>query len=109
MVKAETDLLPPQLMHRLLDIERALGRKRRVPRGPRFIDIDILLYEDRMVSSEQLEIPHPRMADRRFVLVPFVEIAPDVRHPVFKKTIVKLLAETPDRSEVRLYQNKSAE
>jgi 2-amino-4-hydroxy-6-hydroxymethyldihydropteridine diphosphokinase len=109
VVKAETDLLPPQLMHRLLDIERALGRKRRVPRGPRFIDIDILLYEDRMVSSEQLEIPHPRMADRRFVLVPFVEIAPDVRHPVFKKTIVKLLAETPDRSEVRLYQNKSAE
>jgi 2-amino-4-hydroxy-6-hydroxymethyldihydropteridine diphosphokinase len=109
VVKAETDLLPPQLMHRLLDIERALGRKRRVPRGPRFIDIDILLYEDRMVSSEQLEIPHPRMADRRFVLVPFVEIARDVRHPVFKKTIVKLLAETPDRSEVRLYQNKSAE
>jgi 2-amino-4-hydroxy-6-hydroxymethyldihydropteridine diphosphokinase len=109
VVEAETDLLPPQLMHRLLDIERALGRKRRVPRGPRFIDMDILLYEDRVVSSEQLEIPHPRMAERRFVLVPFAEIAPDVKHPVLKKTVAKLLAETPDRSEVRPYQNKPAE
>jgi 2-amino-4-hydroxy-6-hydroxymethyldihydropteridine diphosphokinase len=109
VIEAETDLLPPQLMHTLLDIERALGRRRRVLRGPRFIDMDILLYEDRAVSSEQLEIPHPRMAGRRFVLVPFAEIAPDVRHPVFKKTIAELLEETPDRSEVRRYQNKSAE
>jgi 2-amino-4-hydroxy-6-hydroxymethyldihydropteridine diphosphokinase len=109
VVEAETNLLPPQLMHRLLDIERALGRRRRVPRGPRFIDLDILFYEDRVVSSEQLEIPHPRMADRRFVLVPFAEIAPDVRDPVSKRTIAGLLAETPDRSEVRPYQNKSAQ
>ena len=109
VMEAETDLLPPQLMHTLLDIERALGRRRRVPRGPRFIDVDILLYEDRVVSSEQLEIPHPRMAGRRFVLVPFAEIAPDVRHPVFKMTIAELLEETPDRSEVHRYQNKSAE
>lgn len=109
VVKAETDLLPPQLMHTLLDIERALGRRRRVLRGPRFIDMDILFYEDRVVSSEQLEIPHPRMAERRFVLEPFAEIAPKARHPVFKKTIAELLAETPDRSEVRLFQNKSTE
>lgn len=109
VVKAETDLLPPQLMHTLLDIERALGRRRRVLRGPRFIDMDILFYEDRVVSSEQLEIPHPRMAERRFVLVPFVEIAPEARHPVFKKTIAELLADTPDRSEVRPYQGKSKE
>jgi 2-amino-4-hydroxy-6-hydroxymethyldihydropteridine diphosphokinase len=106
-VEAQTDLLPPQLMHRLLDIERALGRRRRVPRGPRFIDIDILFYEDRVVSSEQLEIPHPRMAERRFVLVPFAEIAPEVWHPVFRKTIAELLEETPDRSEVRLHESKS--
>lgn len=107
VVEAETNLLPPQLMHMLLDIERALGRRRRVPRGPRFIDMDILLYEDRVVSSEQLEIPHPRMAGRRFVLVPFAEVAPDVRHPVFEKTIAELLVETPDRSEVRPYQGKA--
>jgi 2-amino-4-hydroxy-6-hydroxymethyldihydropteridine diphosphokinase len=109
VVEAQTDLLPPQLMHRLLDIERALGRRRRVPRGPRFIDIDILFYEDRVVSSEQLEIPHPRMAERRFVLVPFAEIAPEVRHPILKRTIAELLEETPDRSEVRPYQNKTTE
>jgi 2-amino-4-hydroxy-6-hydroxymethyldihydropteridine diphosphokinase len=109
VVEAETDLLPPQLMHRLLDIERALGRRRRVPRGPRFIDMDILLYEDRVVNSEQLEIPHPRMAERRFVLVPFAEIAPEARHPVFKKTIAELLEETADRSEVRPYQAKATE
>jgi 2-amino-4-hydroxy-6-hydroxymethyldihydropteridine diphosphokinase len=109
VLKAETELLPPQLMHRLLDIERALGRRRRVPRGPRVIDMDVLLYDDRVVSSEQLEIPHPRMAERRFVLVPFAEIAPEVRHPVFKKTIAELLADTPDRSDVRPYQDKSTE
>ena len=109
VVKAETDLLPPQLMHTLLDIERALGRRRRVLRGPRFIDMDILFYEDRVMSSKQLEIPHPRMAERRFVLVPFAEIAPEARHPVFKKTIAELLADTPDRSEVRPYQEKSNE
>ena len=109
VIEAETNLLPPQLMHTLLDIERELGRRRRVRRGPRFIDMDILFYEDRVVSSEQLEIPHARMAERRFVLVPFAEIASKVRHPIFKKTIAELLEETPDRSEVRLYQTKSAE
>jgi len=109
VIEAETNLLPPQLMHTLLDIERELGRRRRVPRGPRFIDMDILFYEDRVVNSEQLEIPHPRMAERRFVLVPFAEIAPRVRHPILKKTIAELLKETPDRSEVRPRQTKSAE
>jgi 2-amino-4-hydroxy-6-hydroxymethyldihydropteridine diphosphokinase len=77
-----------------------------VLQGPRVIDMDILLYEDRVVSTDQLEIPHPRMAERRFVLVPFAEIAPEVRHPVFKKTISELLVETPDRSEVRPYRDK---
>ncbi len=109
VIEAETNLLPPQLMHTLLDIERELGRRRRVPRGPRFIDMDILFYEDRVVNSEQLEIPHPRMAERRFVLVPFAEIAPKARHPILKKTIAELLEETPDRSEVRPHPTKSAE
>ena len=107
VIEAETELLPPQLMHTLLDIERSLGRRRRVLRGPRFIDMDILLYGDGVVSTGQLEIPHPRMAQRRFVLVPFAEIAPEARHPVFKKTIAELLEQAPDRSEVRSYQDKS--
>src|SRR5271168_971780 len=106
VIEAETELLPAQLMHTLLDIERSLGRRRRVLRGPRFIDMDILFYGDGVVSTGQLEIPHPRMAQRRFVLVPFAEIAPGARHPVFKKTIAELLKETPDCSEVRPYQDK---
>ena len=107
VIEAETELLPPQLMHTLLDIEHSLGRRRRALRGPRFIDMDILLYGDGVVSTGQLEIPHPRMAQRRFVLVPFAEIAPEARHPVFKKTIAELLEQAPDRSEVRSYQDKS--
>src|ERR1700691_4979095 len=107
VIKAETNLLPPQLMHTLLDIERSLGRRRRVLRGPRVIDMDILLYDDRVVSTDHLKIPHSRMAERRFVLVPFAEIAAEVRHPIFNKTIAELLAETPDRSEVRPYRSES--
>jgi 2-amino-4-hydroxy-6-hydroxymethyldihydropteridine diphosphokinase len=101
VVEAETNLMPQQLMHALLQIERELGRKRRVPKGPRLIDLDILLFGSSVVRAPEVEIPHPRMAQRRFVLVPFAEIAPAARHPVFKKTIAELLAETPDRSEVR--------
>src|ERR1700721_3266547 len=65
VIEAETELLPPQLMHTLLDIERSLGRRRRVLRGPRFIDMDILLYDDDVVSTAQLEFPHPRRAQGR--------------------------------------------
>jgi 2-amino-4-hydroxy-6-hydroxymethyldihydropteridine diphosphokinase len=109
VIKAETKLLPPQLMHTLLDIERWLGRRRRVLRGPRVIDMDILLYDDRVVRTDHLVIPHPRLAERQFVLVPFAEIASETRHPVFKNTIAELLAKTSDRSEVRPYRDKSKE
>jgi 2-amino-4-hydroxy-6-hydroxymethyldihydropteridine diphosphokinase len=105
VVEAETELAAPQLMEALLDIERKLGRERRVLKGPRLIDMDILLYGAEIVHMPQLEIPHPRMAERKFVLVPFAEVAAGVRHPVFGKTIVELLAETADRSEVRLFRS----
>jgi 2-amino-4-hydroxy-6-hydroxymethyldihydropteridine diphosphokinase len=82
VVEAETGLSAPALIDALLKMERAMGRHRLVPKGPRLLDMDILLYGSSIVRTAGLEIPHPRMAERRFVLVPFNEIAPHVRHPV---------------------------
>ena len=89
----------------MLSIERSLGRQRRLvsdgPKESRTIDLDILLFGSKVISTPELKVPHPRMAERKFVLAPFAEIAPDVRHPVLKRSIAELLAQTPDRSEVR--------
>lgn len=93
VVRCETQLFPVQLLKVLQRIERELGRVRvgAVRRGPRIIDIDILLYGNAVIDTPQLTIPHPRMTERRFVLGPLLEIAPEIRHPVTKQLIRKYL------------------
>jgi 2-amino-4-hydroxy-6-hydroxymethyldihydropteridine diphosphokinase len=98
--EAETELMPLQLLRRCQTIQRELGRRPGMRNGPRLIDIDILLYENAIIHSAELTIPHPRMAERRFVLVPLSEIAGDAKHPVSKQTVREMLGETPDRSGV---------
>ncbi|HXM40479.1 MAG TPA: 2-amino-4-hydroxy-6-hydroxymethyldihydropteridine diphosphokinase [Bryobacteraceae bacterium] len=93
VAEAETDLFPLQLLHRAGKVEAQLGRRRTTPKGPRTIDIDILLYGNAVMTTAALEIPHPRFRSRRFVLAPLADLAPDLRDPVTRKTVRELLAE----------------
>ena len=100
VAEAETDLMPLRLLKALQSVERQLGRRPGIPKGPRPIDIDILLYENVVVRSPALTIPHERLAERRFVLVPLGELAARLRHPVTQRTVLEMLHETPDTSQV---------
>ena len=100
-VELETAKTPRELMAIILRIEEEMGRRRVQKKGPRLIDIDILLFDNEVVSFPDLTIPHPAMHERRFVLEPLAEIAPEVLHPVFKKTIRELLAALPKGQIVR--------
>jgi 2-amino-4-hydroxy-6-hydroxymethyldihydropteridine diphosphokinase len=97
----ETEKTPRELLQLALQIEAAMGRLRMRNKGPRNIDIDIVLFGDRVVDELGLKIPHPALHRRRFVLAPLVEIAPEARHPELGKTARELLAELPGGQTVR--------
>jgi 2-amino-4-hydroxy-6-hydroxymethyldihydropteridine diphosphokinase len=109
VMEGKTNLPPRALLGKLQGIEQQLGSRKLVPRGPRIIDLDVLFYGSQVIREPGIEIPHPRLAQRRFVLVPLVEIAPQLRHPLMGKTADELLAETPDRSVVRIWRALGAE
>jgi 2-amino-4-hydroxy-6-hydroxymethyldihydropteridine diphosphokinase len=99
-VELQTSLTPQELLHGLLALERQMGRERLRPKGPRLIDLDILLFNDLTLHEPGLTIPHPALHERRFVLEPLAEIAPDVNHPVLKKKMHELLAILPANSPI---------
>jgi 2-amino-4-hydroxy-6-hydroxymethyldihydropteridine diphosphokinase len=92
-VACETRFFPLQLLTALLRIEREMGRIRRLPRGPRIIDIDVLLIGSAIINTPRLTIPHPRMLERRFVLEPLLEIAPELVHPIIKRPLRDYLSQ----------------
>jgi 2-amino-4-hydroxy-6-hydroxymethyldihydropteridine diphosphokinase len=107
VLEAETDLPPHELLRRMREIESAMGSQKPFAKGPRLIDLDILLYGDETIATPDLQVPHPRMLERLFVLVPLAEIVPTYRHPSWHGTVAELLQKTPDRSEVRKHARKS--
>jgi 2-amino-4-hydroxy-6-hydroxymethyldihydropteridine diphosphokinase len=96
----ETSMEPAELLEFLLGIEKMMGRVRRERWGPRVIDLDILIFGQEVINKEGLQIPHPRLHERRFVLVPLRDIAPDLMHPLLGKTISQILAELPGGEKV---------
>jgi 2-amino-4-hydroxy-6-hydroxymethyldihydropteridine diphosphokinase len=101
VVAGETEIAAEELLRALREIETRMGSKKEFAKGPRLLDIDILLYGDEMIESPELQVPHPRMLERRFVLEPLVEIAPELRHPTWNGTARERLTCTSDQSQIR--------
>ena len=107
--KVETDLKPEELLRTCLQIEQELGRKRDIRWGPRTLDLDILLYNHENVETEILSIPHPRMHERAFVIIPLMELETDINLPKMNTSLSDLLDKIPDKEGVRLWKLKNGE
>jgi 2-amino-4-hydroxy-6-hydroxymethyldihydropteridine diphosphokinase len=101
VVEGKTELAALELLQELRGMEARMGSKKLIAKGPRLIDIDILLYGSETIDAPELQVPHPRMTQRRFVLVPLAEIAPGLRHPLWNCSVKELLETTEDHSQVR--------
>ena len=108
VVECETDVPAEELLRRLREIEMRMGSKKEFAKGPRLLDIDILLYGDETIGTAELQVPHPRMLERRFVLAPLAEIAPKLKHPSWSAGIEELLQTTGDRSQIRRWKSSES-
>lgn len=106
-VEMKTDKMPRQLLAAILKLEETMGRRRTQEKGPRVIDIDILLFGNSIVHTPGLSIPHPAMHQRRFVLEPLAEIAPNARHPQLKRTVSELRDALPSGQSVKKITNRT--
>lgn len=105
VILVESELNPFELLTEIQSIEKAFGRERIITWGPRTLDLDILFIEQQIIQSDTLQLPHPHIQDRKFILIPMAEIAKSFHHPFHQKSIYDLLLETTDKSEVEIIQN----
>ncbi|WP_079504214.1 2-amino-4-hydroxy-6-hydroxymethyldihydropteridine diphosphokinase [Mesobacillus jeotgali] len=108
-IQVETNLSPFELLDTCLRIELKLGRKRQIKWGPRTLDLDILLYNQENIETEKLTIPHPRMSERAFVILPLLEMDPSITLPTMREPLKNCLLSIPDREGVRIWKQKNGE